>query len=391
MNIKSIAIFGAGYVGSSLGILLSQFYEITFYEKDQEKIDLINNKNVFLKDFNINDLKNKELQFKAKSIFEGVLEHDLFILAVPTDYDNETNNFDTEIVENVILEISKVTIESPILIKSTVPVGFTEKARKKFNNKNIIFSPEFLREANAMKDNLYPSRIIIGDEIKSCKSIASIFIKIALNEPNVIYMSSSEAEAVKLFANTYLAMRVAFFNELDTFSLIKTLDVKKIINGICADQRIGNYYNNPSFGYGGYCLPKDSKQLLSSYQDVPQNLIQAVVESNQTRKKFIVDQILLENKDNIGVYKLDMKKGSSNSRSAAILDIIDMLLIANKRILIFDKKPVDVFREKKNISFTTKMDEFLNKSEIIIANRGDNFLNKLEKRVIFTRDIFNEN
>ncbi|URQ71935.1 nucleotide sugar dehydrogenase [SAR86 cluster bacterium] len=391
MNIKSIAIFGAGYVGSSLGILLSQFYEITFYEKDQEKIDLINNKNVFLKDFNINDLKNKELQFKAKSIFEGVLEHDLFILAVPTDYDNETNNFDTEIVENVILEISKVTIESPILIKSTVPVGFTEKARKKFNNKNIIFSPEFLREANAMKDNLYPSRIIIGDEINSCKNIASIFTKIALNEPNVIYMSSSEAEAVKLFANTYLAMRVAFFNELDTFSLIKTLDVKKIINGICADQRIGNYYNNPSFGYGGYCLPKDSKQLLSSYQDVPQNLIQAVVESNQTRKKFIVDQILLENKDNIGVYKLDMKKGSSNSRSAAILDIIDMLLIANKRILIFDKKPVDVFREKKNISFTTKMDEFLNKSEIIIANRGDNFLNKLEKRVIFTRDIFNEN
>ena len=391
MNIKSIAIFGAGYVGSSLGILLSQFYEITFYEKDQEKIDLINNKNVFLKDFNINDLKNKELQFKAKSIFEGVLEHDLFILAVPTDYDNETNNFDTEIVENVILEISKVTIESPILIKSTVPVGFTEKARKKFNNKNIIFSPEFLREANAMKDNLYPSRIIIGDEINSCKNIASIFTKIALNEPNVIYMSSSEAEAVKLFANTYLAMRVAFFNELDTFSLIKTLDVRKIINGICADQRIGNYYNNPSFGYGGYCLPKDSKQLLSSYQDVPQNLIQAVVESNQTRKKFIVDQILLENKDNIGVYKLDMKKGSSNSRSAAILDIIDMLLIANKRILIFDKKPVDVFREKKNISFTTKMDEFLNKSEIIIANRGDNFLNKLEKRVIFTRDIFNEN
>lgn len=391
MNIKSIAIFGAGYVGSSLGILLSQFYEITFYEKDQEKIDLINNKNVFLKDFNINDLKNKELQFKAKSIFEGVLEHDLFILAVPTDYDNETNNFDTEIVENVILEISKVTIESPILIKSTVPVGFTEKARKKFNNKNIIFSPEFLREANAMKDNLYPSRIIIGDETNSCKNIASIFTKIALNEPNVIYMSSSEAEAVKLFANTYLAMRVAFFNELDTFSLIKTLDVKKIINGICADQRIGNYYNNPSFGYGGYCLPKDSKQLLSSYQDVPQNLIQAVVESNQTRKKFIVDQILLENKDNIGVYKLDMKKGSSNSRSAAILDIIDMLLIANKRILIFDKKPVDVFREKKNISFTTKMDEFLNKSEIIIANRGDNFLNKLEKRVIFTRDIFNEN
>ncbi len=391
MNIKSIAIFGAGYVGSNLGILLSQFYEITFYEKDQEKIDLINNKNVFLKDFNINDLKNKELQFKAKSIFEGVLEHDLFILAVPTDYDNETNNFDTEIVENVILEISKVTIESPILIKSTVPVGFTEKARKKFNNKNIIFSPEFLREANAMKDNLYPSRIIIGDEINSCKNIASIFTKIALNEPNVIYMSSSEAEAVKLFANTYLAMRVAFFNELDTFSLIKTLDVKKIINGICADQRIGNYYNNPSFGYGGYCLPKDSKQLLSSYQDVPQNLIQAVVESNQTRKKFIVDQILLENKDNIGVYKLDMKKGSSNSRSAAILDIIDMLLIANKRILIFDKKPVDVFREKKNISFTTKMDEFLNKSEIIIANRGDNFLNKLEKRVIFTRDIFNEN
>lgn len=391
MNIKSIAIFGAGYVGSSLGILLSQFYEITFYEKDQEKIDLINNKNVFLKDFNINDLKNKELQFKAKSIFEGVLKHDLFILAVPTDYDNETNNFDTEIVENVILEISKVTIESPILIKSTVPVGFTEKARKKFNNKNIIFSPEFLREANAMKDNLYPSRIIIGDEINSCKNIASIFTKIALNEPNVIYMSSSEAEAVKLFANTYLAMRVAFFNELDSFSLIKTLDVKKIINGICADQRIGNYYNNPSFGYGGYCLPKDSKQLLSSYQDVPQNLIQAVVESNQTRKKFIVDQILLENKDNIGVYKLDMKKGSSNSRSAAILDIIDMLLIANKRILIFDKKPVDVFREKKNISFTTKMDEFLNKSEIIIANRGDNFLNKLEKRVIFTRDIFNEN
>ena len=391
MNIKSIAIFGAGYVGSSLGILLSQFYEITFYEKDQEKIDLINNKNVFLKDFNIHDLKNKELQFKAKSIFEGVLEHDLFILAVPTDYDNETNNFDTEIVENVILEISKVTIESPILIKSTVPVGFTEKARKKFNNKNIIFSPEFLREANAMKDNLYPSRIIIGDEINSCKNIASIFTKIALNEPNVIYMSSSEAEAVKLFANTYLAMRVAFFNELDSFSLIKTLDVKKIINGICADQRIGNYYNNPSFGYGGYCLPKDSKQLLSSYQDVPQNLIQAVVESNQTRKKFIVDQILLENKDNIGVYKLDMKKGSSNSRSAAILDIIDMLLIANKRILIFDKKPVDVFREKKNISFTTKMDEFLNKSEIIIANRGDNFLNKLEKRVIFTRDIFNEN
>tara|TARA_B100000989_G_scaffold137017_1_gene101752 strand:- start:4389 stop:5564 length:1176 start_codon:yes stop_codon:yes gene_type:complete len=391
MNIKSIAIFGAGYVGSSLGILLSQFYQITFYEKDQEKIDLLNNKNLFLKDFNINNLETKELQFKARSIFDGVLEHDLFILAVPTDYDNKTNNFDTETVESVILEISKVTKKSPILIKSTVPVGFTEKARKKFNNKNIIFSPEFLREANAVEDNLYPSRVIIGNEIKSSKKIASIFLKIALNEPNVIYMSSSEAEAVKLFANTYLAMRVAFFNELDTFSMTKTLNVKKIISGICTDQRIGNYYNNPSFGYGGYCLPKDSKQLLSSYQNVPQKLIQAIVESNDTRKKFIVDQILSENKDNIGVYKLDMKKGSSNSRSAAILDIIDMLLIANKRILIFDKKPIDVFPEKKNVSFTQEIDKFLNESEIIIANRGDNFLNTLEKRVIFTRDIFNEN
>ena len=391
MNIKSIAIFGAGYVGSSLGILLSQFYQITFYEKDQEKIDLLNNKNLFLKDFNINNLETKELQFKARSIFDGVLEHDLFILAVPTDYDNKTNNFDTETVESVILEISKVTKNSPILIKSTVPVGFTEKARKKFNNKNIIFSPEFLREANAVEDNLYPSRVIIGNEIKSSKKIASIFLKIALNEPNVIYMSSSEAEAVKLFANTYLAMRVAFFNELDTFSMTKTLNVKKIISGICTDQRIGNYYNNPSFGYGGYCLPKDSKQLLSSYQNVPQKLIQAIVESNDTRKKFIVDQILSENKDNIGVYKLDMKKGSSNSRSAAILDIIDMLLIANKRILIFDKKPIDVFPEKKNVSFTQEIDKFLNESEIIIANRGDNFLNTLEKRVIFTRDIFNEN
>ncbi len=391
MNIKSIAIFGAGYVGSSLGILLSQFYQITFYEKDQEKIDLLNNKNLFLKDFNINNLETKELQFKARSIFDGVLEHDLFILAVPTDYDNKTNNFDTETVESVILEISKVTKKSPILIKSTVPVGFTEKARKKFNNKNIIFSPEFLREANAVEDNLYPSRVIIGNEIKSSKRIASIFLKIALNEPNVIYMSSSEAEAVKLFANTYLAMRVAFFNELDTFSMTKTLNVKKIISGICTDQRIGNYYNNPSFGYGGYCLPKDSKQLLSSYQNVPQKLIQAIVESNDTRKKFIVDQILSENKDNIGVYKLDMKKGSSNSRSAAILDIIDMLLIANKRILIFDKKPIDVFPEKKNVSFTQEIDKFLNESEIIIANRGDNFLNTLEKRVIFTRDIFNEN
>tara|TARA_B100000989_G_scaffold133023_1_gene98800 strand:+ start:69 stop:1244 length:1176 start_codon:yes stop_codon:yes gene_type:complete len=390
--IKSISIYGCGYVGATIGYLLAKTHQVNFLDIDAEKINLINKRISPIQDRNLTKFieKNTNLSIKA-SIFPNFEISDLHLVAVPTDYSEINGCFNTEKVEEVISFISKNDKQPLILIKSTVPVGFTDLMKKKYKNANIIFSPEFLRENNAIDDNLNPSRIIIGEESENGRKISKIFFNIAQNKPPVFFMNSNEAEALKLFANTYLAMRVAFFNELDTFSIIKGLDVKKIINGISADNRIGNYYNNPSFGYGGYCLPKDSKQLLANYKNIPQNIMKAIVDSNDTRKKFIVDQVLSKNKDDIGIYKLDMKKDSANARSSAIVDIIHMLKDAKKNIVIFDKKPFDEFKEDKQIAFTNNINVFLKAVDLIIANRIDDTLSNQKDKLIFTRDIFNEN
>ena len=393
MEIKSIGIFGAGYVGGSLGLVLSKHHKVMLYDIDRTKIDAINKHDFSWISSSIRNFDYKKDNLHAIKIPNEIQNHDLFIIATPTNYDDKTNNFDTSIVNNVIMEICNSQQHNPlILIKSTVSVGYTQNAKEQFKNPNIIFSPEFLREASAIEDNLNPSRIIVGEDSVNGRKIARIFQNISQNNPKLIFMSSSEAEAVKLFSNTYLAMRVAFFNELDTYSMMKDFDVEKIIEGISSDMRIGNYYNNPSFGYGGYCLPKDSKQLLANYRDIPQNLIQAIVDSNETRKKFIADQILSQNKARIGVYKLDMKQGSSNSRSAAIIDIIKDLIIAKKNILIFsDEKSVNIFEDSSNVTFTNNIELFTKNVDLIIANRIDEQYEIMDKKIIFTRDIFHEN
>ena len=390
--IKNISVYGCGYVGATIGFLLSKTHQVNFFDTDPKKVDLINKRFAPIRDKHLSKYidNNQDLAIDAYT-FPNFKTSDLHLIAVSTDYNESNGCFNTKKVEEVIKFVTKNEKQPLILIKSTVPVGFTDLMQKKYKNANIIFSPEFLREENAIEDNLNPSRIIIGQDSKHGIEISKIFLNISNNDPRVIFMSSIEAESLKLFANTYLAMRVAFFNELDTFSIMKKLDVKKIIDGISADGRIGNYYNNPSFGYGGYCLPKDSKQLLANYENIPQNLIQAIVDSNDTRKKFIVEQILLENKGNIGIYKLDMKKDSTNSRSAAIIDIISMLKSANKKIVIFDTQTVDIFKNDKQISATDDIEIFFKSVDMIIANRLDKALINHKDKLIFSRDIFNEN
>ena len=385
-----IAVAGTGYVGLSLATLLSQKNEVMALDIIPEKVEMINNRISPIKDEYIEKyFKEKNLNLKATLDYkEALKDAEYVIISTPTNYDEEKNYFDTSSVEDIIEKVKEVCDKNKttMVVKSTIPVGFIKSVKEKYNIDNIFFSPEFLREGKALYDNLYPSRIIVGEKSKR----AEIFAKLLLDasekkEVNVLYMDSTEAEAVKLFANTYLALRVAYFNELDTYAKIKGLNPKDIIDGVCLDPRIGNHYNNPSFGYGGYCLPKDTKQLLANYKDVPQNLIQAIVTANSTRKEFITEEVLSKKPEVVGIYRLTMKSGSDNFRSSAIQDIIKNLRANNIKVIIYEptlnKEEFDGFKVINDIN------EFKKISSIILANRQEELLEDVKEKV-YTRDLY---
>ncbi|MGC6244661.1 nucleotide sugar dehydrogenase [Pasteurella multocida] len=385
---KKITIAGAGYVGLSNAVLLAQHHNVILLDIDQNKVDLINNKKSPITDKEIEDfLQNKSLTMMATTDKEVALKNaDFVIIATPTDYNTETGYFNTSTVEAVIEQTLSINPQATIIIKSTIPVGFTENMREKFNTPNLIFSPEFLREGKALYDNLYPSRIIVGSTSYQAKVFADMLTQCARKKDvTVLFTHNTEAEAVKLFSNTYLAMRVAFFNELDTYASLHNLNTKDIINGISTDPRIGTHYNNPSFGYGGYCLPKDTKQLLANYADVPQNLIEAIVKSNETRKRFITHDVLNKKPKTVGIYRLIMKSGSDNFRASAILDIMPHLKANGVEIVIYE--PTLNQQAFEDYPVINQLSEFINRSDVILANRSEPDLNQCSHK-IYTRDIF---
>ena len=384
-----IAVAGTGYVGLSLATLLSQNNEVVALDIIPEKVEKINNRVSPIKDEYIEKFFNeKNLNLRAtldyKEAFNGA---DFVIISTPTNYDEEKNFFDTSSVEDIIEKVISMNDKNiTMVIKSTIPVGYTENIKEEYNIDNLFFSPEFLREGKALYDNLYPSRIIVGDKTEKGQAFAKLLQNSAMKENiNTLFMNSTEAEAVKLFANTYLALRVAYFNELDTYADVKGLNSRDIVNGVCLDPRIGNNYNNPSFGYGGYCLPKDTKQLLANYRDVPQNLIEAIVKSNSTRKEFIVNEILEKRPKVVGIYRLTMKAGSDNFRASAILDIIKGLKANNQKIIIYE--PTLKENEYNGCEIVNDLNKFKTESSIIMANRVTNEIRD-EKRKIYTRDLF---
>ena len=384
-----IAVAGTGYVGLSLATLLSQKNEVVALDVIPEKVEKINNRISPIQDEYIEKFfKEKELKLKAtlnyKEAFEGA---EFVIISTPTNYDDEKNFFDTSSVEDIIEKVISMNDKNiTMVVKSTIPVGYIENIREKYGTDRIFFSPEFLREGKALYDNLYPSRIIVGNKGEKGREFANL-LKEASLKPDVetLFMNSTEAEAVKLFANTYLALRVAYFNELDTYAEIKELNAKDIIQGVGLDPRIGTHYNNPSFGYGGYCLPKDTKQLLANYKDVPQNLIEAIVKSNKTRKEFITDEILQKKPEVVGIYRLTMKSGSDNFRSSAIQDIIKNLKAENQKIIIYE--PTLNKDEFNGCEVVNNLEKFKNISSIIMANRMEEELIDVKNK-IYTRDIF---
>lgn len=382
-----IAIVGMGYVGLSNAVLLAQHNDVYGLDIVKEKIDKINSRISPIIDDELQDyLKNKTLHLTATTFPDVAYNKaDYIIISTPTNYDPYKNYFDTSSVEAVIQEITQLAPNAIIIIKSTVPVGFTEQMKIKYKNNNIIFSPEFLREGKALYDNLYPSRIIVGEESERAYVFAELLKMGALKQNiSVIFPNSTEAEAIKLFANTYLAMRVAFFNELDTYAECKGLNTKQIINGICLDPRIGDFYNNPSFGYGGYCLPKDTKQLLANYSEIPNNIIRAVVEANRTRKEFIADQILKMKPKVVGIYRLTMKANSDNFRQSSIQGVIKRLKAKGTDIIIYEPAiHEETFYQNKVIR---QIDDFKTNADIIVANRYDTILDDVKEKV-YTRDI----
>lgn len=383
-----IAIAGAGYVGLSLGVLLSQHNEVMILDVVPEKINLINNHESPFKDSEIEDyLVNKPLNLTATLDYESAFTAaDFIIIATPTNYDSDKNYFDTSSVDLTIERATKVNPTATIVIKSTIPVGYTTSVKQKYSINDIFFSPEFLREGKALYDNLYPSRIVIGSHSESAKTFANLLHKSAIKKDvPILFTGATEAEAIKLFSNTYLALRIAYFNELDTYAEIKGLNSKEIINGVCLDPRIGNHYNNPSFGYGGYCLPKDTKQLLADYDGVPQEMITAIVTANQVRKSHIVNEVLMKNPSSIGIYRLTMKKSSDNFRESAIQDIINQLKSSGKVIYIYEPTlQTDTF---DGITIIKDLAEFKQKSDLILANRLASELADVKDK-IYTRDIF---
>lgn len=383
-----IAVAGTGYVGLSLATLLSQKNEVVALDIVAEKVKMINDRISPINDKEIEEFfKEKKLNLRAtldyKDAFEGAK---FIIISTPTNYDEEKNFFDTSSVEDIIKKVKDLDLDTTMVVKSTVPVGFIKEIKEKYQIDNIMFSPEFLREGHALYDNLYPSRIIVGEKSKRAEEFANL-LKESCNKKDVIikYMDSTEAEAVKLFANTYLALRVAYFNELDTYAEMNNLNTKDIIKGVCLDPRIGDHYNNPSFGYGGYCLPKDTKQLLANFKEIPQNMIKAIVESNTTRKKHVADMILKKNPKVVGIYRLIMKSNSDNFRASAIQSVIQYLNDSGVKIVVFE--PTIKTDKFEKFDVIHDLDEFKKMSDVIVVNRIDDNINDV-KDIVYTRDVF---